>query len=58
MNYFQPFSLENFKLNFSSSFTVFFFNRHIAGIVTVVSQGVKDMMAGELAHFPHLEQLI
>lgn len=40
MNYFQPFSLENFKRNSSSSFTMFFFNRHIAVIVAVVSQGI------------------
>lgn len=38
MNYFQPLSLENFKLNSSSSFMMFFFNRHIA--VAVVSQGI------------------
>ena len=40
MNYFEPLSLENFKLNSSSSFTMFFFNKHIAVIVAVVSQGI------------------
>lgn len=56
MNYFHPFTVKHFKLNSTSSFAMFFLNRHIAVIVVVVFQSIiakfKDMMAEELAHFP------
>lgn len=40
MNYFQAFAVEHFKLNSTSSFTIFFFNRHIAVIVFTVFWGI------------------
>lgn len=62
MNYFLPLSLENFKLNSSTSFIMFFFNRHIAVIVAAVFRGIiASLRIGWLESLPispPLDQLV